>query len=129
MSNCCNCMDYSSPSSFVRGISQARTMESVAISFSRRSYPPNPGLELRTPAFQADSLPKVFFLFILLWVCCFVDKSANIISKLLKNVWINYSNNFYVPIFLSPFFFPFNSHRHSPLCFLLGSFTWPIFKF
>ena len=33
-------MDYSPPGSFVHGISQARTLEWVATSFSRRSFPP-----------------------------------------------------------------------------------------
>ena len=38
-----------------QGILQARIMEWVAISFSRGS--PNPGIELGSPALQADSLP------------------------------------------------------------------------
>ena len=37
MSTLCNPMDYSLPGSSVHGISQARTLELVAISFSRRS--------------------------------------------------------------------------------------------
>ena len=36
----CNRMDYNLPGSFVHGISQARTLEWVAISFSRGSFPP-----------------------------------------------------------------------------------------
>ena len=43
------------PGSSLHGILQARIMEWVAISFSRGS--PNPGIELRSLALQADSLP------------------------------------------------------------------------
>ena len=43
------------PGSSLHGILQARIMEWVAISFSRGS--PNPGIELGSPALQADSLP------------------------------------------------------------------------
>ena len=39
----------------VHGILQARILEWVAFPFSRDL--PNPGLELRTPTLQADSLP------------------------------------------------------------------------
>ena len=49
-------MDYSPPSSFVHVILQARILEWVAISFSRRSSQP-PGIEPGSPALQADSLP------------------------------------------------------------------------
>ena len=48
-------MDYT-----VHGILQARTLEWVALPFSRGSFPTqglNPGLEPRSPAIQADSLP------------------------------------------------------------------------
>ena len=54
-------MDYSPPGSFVRGTSQARTLEWVTISFSRDL--PDPGIEPRTPyckwspALQVDSSP------------------------------------------------------------------------
>ena len=44
--------DYSPPGSY--GILQARTLEGVAIFFSRDL--PNPGMEPRSPAWQADSL-------------------------------------------------------------------------
>ena len=40
---------------YVHGILQARILESVAFSFSRDL--PNPGIEPRSPALQADSLP------------------------------------------------------------------------
>ena len=40
MSNSCNPMDYSLPGSSVHGISQARILEWVAISSSRRSFQP-----------------------------------------------------------------------------------------
>ena len=36
----CDCMDYSLPGSSVRGISQARVQEWVAVSFSRGTYQP-----------------------------------------------------------------------------------------
>ena len=48
-------MDCSPPGSSVHGISQARILEWVAISFSRGF---SPGIELRSPALQADSLPS-----------------------------------------------------------------------
>ena len=48
-------MDCSPPGSSVRGISQARLLEWVAISFSRDL--PNPGNEPSSPTLQADSLP------------------------------------------------------------------------
>ena len=48
----CNPLDCSLPSSSVRGIFQARVLEWVAISFSRDL--PNPGVEPRSPALQAD---------------------------------------------------------------------------
>ena len=43
------------PGSSVHGILQSRTLEWVAIPFSRGL--PNPGIELGSPALQADSLP------------------------------------------------------------------------
>ena len=55
-STLCDPMDCSLPGSFVRGILQARILGWVAISFSRRF--PNPGIEPRSPALQADSLPS-----------------------------------------------------------------------
>ena len=67
----CNPMDCSPPGSYVCEIFQARILEWVAISFSRGegtqgSRPrdrtqglnlPDPGIEPRSPALQADSLP------------------------------------------------------------------------
>ena len=40
MSNCCNLMDCSRLGSSVHGISQARTLEWVTLSFSRGSFQP-----------------------------------------------------------------------------------------
>ena len=48
-------MDCSLPGSFVHGILQAGILEWVAISFSRDLL--DPGIEPRSPASQADSLP------------------------------------------------------------------------
>ena len=50
----CDPMDCSPPGSSVPGIIQAGILEWVAISFSRDL--PNPGIEPRSPALQADSL-------------------------------------------------------------------------
>ena len=52
----CDPMDLSLPGSSVHRILQARILEWVAISFSRGSS--NPGIEPRSPASQADSLPS-----------------------------------------------------------------------
>ena len=49
----CYLMDCSLPSSSVFGILQASMLERVAIPFSRDL--PNPGIEPRSPALQADS--------------------------------------------------------------------------
>ena len=51
----CNLMDCSLPGSSVHGIHLARILEWVAVPFSRDL--PNPGMEPRSPALQADSLP------------------------------------------------------------------------
>ena len=51
----CDPMDYT-----VHEILQARTLEWVAFPFSREIFPgdlPNPGIKLKSPALQADSLP------------------------------------------------------------------------
>ena len=48
-------MDCSPPGSSVHGILQARTLEWVAIPFSRDL--PDPGIEPGSPALHADSLP------------------------------------------------------------------------
>ena len=53
----CNTMDCSPPGFSFHGIPQARILEWVAIPFSRR-YLPDPGIELGSPALQADSLPS-----------------------------------------------------------------------
>ena len=49
-------MDCSLPGSFIHGIFQARVLEWVAISFSGDL--PDPGIEPRSPALQADALPS-----------------------------------------------------------------------
>ena len=49
-------MDCSPPGSFVHGILQARILEWGAI--SSPGDLPDPGIELRSPASQADSLPS-----------------------------------------------------------------------
>ena len=48
--------DSSPPGSSVCGILQARTLKWVALSFSRD--PPYPGIELKSPTLQTDSLPS-----------------------------------------------------------------------
>ena len=55
----CDPMDSNSPGSSVHEILQARILEWVAISFSRGYQDQRPGVELRSPALQADSLPSV----------------------------------------------------------------------
>ena len=52
----CDSVDYRLPSSSVHGILQARILEWVAISFSGDL--PDPGIEPRSPALQADALPS-----------------------------------------------------------------------
>ena len=52
----CNPVDCSPPGSFVYRILKARILEWVAISFSGDL--PNTGMEPRSPALQADSLPS-----------------------------------------------------------------------
>ena len=49
-------MDCSLPGSSIQGLFQARILEWVAISFSRDL--PDPGIEPRSPALQANSLPS-----------------------------------------------------------------------
>ena len=51
----CNPMDCSPPGSSVHGISQARILEWVTISFTRSL--PDPGIKLMSPAWQVNSLP------------------------------------------------------------------------
>ena len=51
-----NSMDCSPPGPSLRGILQARILESVAIPFSRD--PPDPGIEPGSPTLQANSLPS-----------------------------------------------------------------------
>ena len=55
-STLCDLMDCTLPGSSVRGILQERILEWVAIPFSRGSDLPDPGIEHRSPASQADSL-------------------------------------------------------------------------
>ena len=56
MSNSCNLMDCSPPGSSVHGILQARTLECVAISFSRGSSQPRNGTRISCIG-RWDSLP------------------------------------------------------------------------
>ena len=51
-----NLMDYSPPGSSVHGILQARILERVAIPSPGNI--PDPGIKLRSPALQVDSLPS-----------------------------------------------------------------------
>ena len=51
----CNPMDCSLPGSSVCGILQARILEEVAMPLSRDLL--DPGIQLRSPALQVDSLP------------------------------------------------------------------------
>ena len=57
MSDSTTPLDYSLPGSSVHEIFQARILEWVAISFPSPGDHPNPGIEPRSPALQADSLP------------------------------------------------------------------------
>ena len=50
----CDPMDCRLPGSSVHGISQARMLEWIAISPSPGD-PPNPGMEIASPAWQVDS--------------------------------------------------------------------------
>ena len=52
----CDPMDCSPPGTSIHGISQARILEWVAISFPGDL--PNPGVELGSPTLWADSLPS-----------------------------------------------------------------------
>jgi len=56
-------MDYRSPGSSVHGISPARMLEWIVISFSRESS--DPGIELMSPAWQVETerIWKCYFLF------------------------------------------------------------------
>ena len=49
-------MDYSPPGSSVHGMLQVRILEWVA--FPPPGDLPDPGIELRSPALQADALPS-----------------------------------------------------------------------
>ena len=54
----CDPMDYSLPSSPDHGILQARILECICHSFPSLGNLPDPGIEPRSPAVQADSLPS-----------------------------------------------------------------------
>ena len=54
----CDPVDFSPLGSSVHGILQARTLEWVAISFSRESFWIEPSIEPGSPALQAGSLPS-----------------------------------------------------------------------
>ena len=69
----CDPMDYSPSGSSAHGISQARILEWVAISFSMDL--PNPGLKPTYPVCQVDSLPfshLAWFFFSILCVYCVI---------------------------------------------------------
>ena len=53
----CDPMDYSLPGSSDHGILQARILECICHSFPSLGNLPDPGIEPRSPAVQADSLP------------------------------------------------------------------------
>ena len=70
-------MNYSSSGSSVHGISQAKILEKVAISCSKKL--PNPRIEPVSPALQVDSLltespgnPIYIYLYLFVFVCIFV---------------------------------------------------------
>ena len=54
----CSPVDYSPPGSSVHGILQARILEWNGLPFPSAGDLPNPGIEPRSPAWQADSLPS-----------------------------------------------------------------------
>ena len=54
--NLCDPMDCSPPGSSVHGIFQARILEWAAIFQPSPGDPPDPGIELRSPTLQAESL-------------------------------------------------------------------------
>ena len=54
----CDPMDPSPSGSSVLGILQARTLEWIAKPFPSPGDLPDPGIETRSPALQADSLPS-----------------------------------------------------------------------
>ena len=70
----CNPMYCSLPGSSVHGILQGRVLECIAIPFSRDL--PEPGIEPRSPALQADSLLFEYSFSLLL-----VDSVFEILSK------------------------------------------------
>ena len=70
-------MDYSMPGSSIHGIFQARILEWANISSSRDL--PDPGIESRSPALQADSLP-VSHLRSPFWVFSSVQFSRSVVS-------------------------------------------------
>ena len=76
-------MDCSPPGSSVHGISQARRLDWVAISFSRDL--PHPGFKPMSPVWQVDSSPRSHQLspFLPMCVCVFVC-----VCYLLSCVWL-----------------------------------------
>ena len=80
----CNPVDCSPPGSSVPGTLQARILEWVAIPFSGDL--PDPGIELRSPALQADSSPyeplgkpihmlRISYIYIYVYTCPLSDSS------------------------------------------------------
>ena len=90
-------MDYSPPGSSVHGISQARVLEWVAISFSRGSSFADPWMEPASPAWQVGSLPLTH----LRSLCYFLLHSK--------------MNQPYICMYPLPFGLPSHSGHHSAL--------------
>ena len=90
-------MDYSPPGSSVHGISQARVLEWVAISFSRGSSLADPWMEPASPAWQVGSLPLTH----LGSLCYFLLHSK--------------MNQPYICMYPLPFGLPSHSGHHSAL--------------
>ena len=97
----CNPVDSSPPGSFVHGILQARILERVAI--PSPGDIPDPGIEPRSPALQADSLPseprgKHMCLYVCICVCIYIYVCVwtSLIVQLIKNlpamqeIWVQF---------------------------------------
>ena len=113
----CNPMDYSLPGSSVHGISQARILESVAISFSRGysqlrdwkqvgslplSHQRSPNMRIIFSLMIGKNLSRQTFMVILFYSTCFPINAP--ISLLFLDPFIGYSGFF---VFLFYFLFIF----------------------
>ena len=74
MSNCYDPVDWSLPGFSVHGIVQARILEWVAILFPGDL--PDPGIELGSPALQADSLPTELSECVKKTISCVIEKDS-----------------------------------------------------